>query len=209
MDSRRSTLTNISNSPSNSNSRNSDDSGNRRQMRPNSYRGRRLPGPMLPPSIVPEESRNEKNKTNVCRIDDALTVLRSTKRQKFSGNEGKEHQQQERYDDAKQPLTPPSDQSLPIDPNLTKSNSTSGDSKSDAEDRSDSGRTDGSWEWSIGILPSAATQSVVQQVRQKPQFSRITPILYPTMLLSSGCSTTKVSFLPGLATTTDYERQEA
>ena len=208
MNSRRSTLTNISNSPSNSDSRNSGNSDNRRQMRPNSYRGRRLPGPMLPPSIVPEESLHEKNKTNVCRIDHALAVLRSTKRQKISCNEGKEHQQQERYD-AKKSLTPSSDQSLPIDPNLTKNNSTIGASKSDTEGRSDSGRTNGSWEWSLGILPPAATPSMDQQVRQKPQLSRITPILYPSMLLSTGYSTKNVPFLPGLATTTDYERQEA
>eukprot|EP00531_Pseudo-nitzschia_arenysensis_P003576 CAMPEP_0116145162 /NCGR_PEP_ID=MMETSP0329-20121206/16425_1 /TAXON_ID=697910 /ORGANISM="Pseudo-nitzschia arenysensis, Strain B593" /LENGTH=112 /DNA_ID=CAMNT_0003640707 /DNA_START=27 /DNA_END=362 /DNA_ORIENTATION=+ len=112
-----------------------------------------MPGPMLPPTIVPEQSSAGIEKTTSRRssdcIDNALAVLRSTKRRKSFDNE-KYHQQ--RGDYAKKSQTPTRNQSAPIDPNgeIKDKNTASNCSGATKNPLSTNDIKPCSWEWSIG-----------------------------------------------------------
>ena len=196
MNSRRSIIT-TSWDTTTTNIRNHNSNGSRRL--PNTFRGRRLPGPIIPGLLVPESSSSEikKSRRSSDCVIDALAVMRSTKRRRSSASMDDDQQHQRDNNPKIRPQTPRSDPSPTIaGPEEETKRRHSDDSSSVADDDHPMNRTDGSWEWSIGILPPAPSSEHQQhQNLQNAQFSRITPVLYPRRV--QGCSAANVTFFPG------------
>jgi hypothetical protein len=188
---------NRNNSNRNSNNNNRNNNSNRRHGRPNLQRATQLlPGAFffpVPPSLNQGSYNNEKrgNRNHANCINDALVVLRSTKRRKHYGKEEEEeqqqHQQQQQHQDDSRPQNSSNDgidKSRPIHlnetTNISYNNNNNKTNKSilfpsttTIATHNDFGvlphrptRTNG-WEWTIGILPPAPSENQQQYQHQQ------------------------------------------